>query len=72
MGPTVGIVRSLCAQSVQEADFLARALEEGRFDLSEQETLEFVGGLLAGQMRALYYLAGVVDDLQAAIGRLQK
>jgi len=72
MGPTPGIVRSLLAQSVREVDCLADAVGKGRFDLAEQETYEFVERLLAGQVRALYYLAGQIDDLQAAIGHMQK
>jgi hypothetical protein len=66
------MVKTMLSQSIGETAFLEKALEQRRFDLSEQETLEFVGRLIASQVRALYYLAGQIDDLQAAVSRGQQ
>jgi hypothetical protein len=55
---------------VGEVDFLNEAVGRKRFDLSEPDSLEFVGRLVVGQVRALYYLASEIDDLKAAVSGL--
>jgi hypothetical protein len=62
---TEAMVRTYLAQTVGEVDFLSEAIGRGQFDLSDQESREFVGRLLVGQVRALYYLASQVDELKA-------
>ena len=69
-GSTEAMVRTFLAQTVGEVDFLNEAVGRERFDLSEPDSLEFVGRLVAGQVRALYYLAGEIDDLKAAVSGL--
>jgi hypothetical protein len=70
MGATEAIIKSMLAQMIGEVEFLDKAVDARRFDLSDSETLAFVGRLLADQIRALYYLAGEIDDLKAAsLGR---
>jgi hypothetical protein len=66
MGSTETIIRTYFAQTIGEVDFLEQSIKDGRFDLSDQGSLEFVGRLLVGQVRALYYLAGQIDDLKAS------
>jgi hypothetical protein len=46
---------------------LDAAVERGRFDLSDDESREFVERLLVGQIHALYYLAEQIDELKAAV-----
>jgi hypothetical protein len=64
MAFTEATVKSFLAQTVGETQTLEKAIEQRRFDLSDPETLSFVGQLLVGQVRALQYLAKQIDDLQ--------
>lgn len=67
MGYTESMVRTMLAQTVGDVDFLEQSVEvQRRFDLSNEETSEFVGRLLAGEVRALLFLASELDELKAA------
>ena len=52
---------------VGETERLEEAMSMGRFDLSDDESLEFVGRLMVGQIRAMRYLAGQLDELKATL-----